>query len=170
MDDSAIAVFTNRGRERLLSEGGSQSWALDPTRAVKCTYVVCIQNRTSQEWGAPTHDHRHAFLVGKIAGVSPSRETPGRFLIHFEQFADIDKPIEEKWRNPVRYTSLGELGIDPATLTFKRVRARHRERLTDPAEPPASAPKRGLDIANAKKALAEFYGVPVGAIEIVIRG
>jgi len=170
MDDSAIAVFTNRGRERLLSEGGSQAWALDPAHAARCNYVVCIQNRVSREWGEPTHDHRHAFLVGKVAGVSPSKEAPGRFLIRFEQYADINVPIEEKWRNPVRYTSLGALGINAAALSFKRARARTRERLADPEEVLAAAPKRGLDIVNAKKALAEFYGVPVDAIEIVIRG
>lgn len=169
MDDTAIAVFTNRGRDRLLAEGGSQAWALDPARAAMCDYLVCIQNRHADGWGQPTHKHRHAFLVAKIAGIVPSKETPGRFMILFTEYASIDIPIKEKWRNPVRYTDLAALGIDPAELKFSRVRVRPlRESAPKPEE--KSSAKEGLDIASAKKALSAFYGVSLDAIEIVIRG
>ncbi len=164
MNDTAIAVFTNRGRDRLLAEGGSQAWALDPGRAAMCNYLVCIQNRRGDGWGQPTHKHRHAFLVAKVAGIVPSKETHGRFMILFTEYASIDVPIEEKWRNPVRYTSLSALGIHPGSLKFNRMRVRPRE----PEHKPAA--KVGLDIAGAKKALAAFYGVPTDSIEILIRG
>ncbi len=173
MDDTAIAVFTNRGRDRLLAEGGSQAWALDQARAAMCNYLVCIQNRHADGWGQPTHQHRHAFLVAKVAGVVPSKEAPGRFMILFTEYASVDIPIKEKWRNPVRYTDLASLGIDSAKLKFSRVRLRllrasAPEKLPEPED--KSAAKEGLDIASAKKALSAFYGVPTGAIEIVIRG
>jgi hypothetical protein len=71
-------------------------------------------------------------------------------------------------RTDVRYTSLSELGINTAKLSFKRVRV--RERLNEVKRASEAAAKPGLDIANAKKALSDFYGVPVDAIEIVIRG
>lgn len=168
MKETAIAVFTNRGRSRLLAEGGSQAWTLDPGRAAMCNYLVCIQNRHADGWGQPTHEHRHAFLVAKVAGIVPSKETAGRFMILFTEYASIDIPIEEKWRNPVRYTSLSALGIDPDTLKFNRVRVRPREEPRELQGKPAA--KEGLDIAGAKKALAAFYGVPTDSIEILIRG
>ena len=43
-------------------------------------------------------------------------------------------------------------------------------RAASPAVPNAASESRGLDIAEATKALATFYRVPVTAIEIVIRG
>ena len=109
----------------------------------------------------------------EVAGVVPSKEAPGRFMILFTEYAPIDIPIEQKWRNPVRYTDLASLGIDPGKLKFGRVRQRllRASALEERPEPKDKAvAKEGLDIASAKKALSTFYGVPVDAIEIVIRG
>ena len=67
----AIAVFTNRGRDRLIAEGGTQAWVLNPERARKLTYVVCAQKRNDGDWGQPTHKQGQGFLIGKISSMSP---------------------------------------------------------------------------------------------------
>jgi hypothetical protein len=171
----AVAVFTNRGLNRLLAEGGTQAWSLQPERAKKLKYVVCTQNRDDGEWGAPTHAQGQGFLIGKISGVEPSPEgREGRYIILFDEYAEIDvSNMAYQWRNPVRYIELNDFGIDPDTLTWKRVTPRTDEqppRAASRAGLTAAAESRGLDIAQAKTALATFYRVPVTAIEIVIRG
>lgn len=170
----AVAVFTNRGRDRILSERGTQAWVLKPANAKKFKYVVCAQNRDDGDWGAPTHAQGQGFLIGKLKDVLPSPEgRAGRYIITFDEYAEINVPnMAYQWRNPVRYIELNDFGIDPEKLTWKR------NSLHTDGEPPraASLPEvtptetRGLDIADAKKALAVFYRVPVNNIEIVIRG
>lgn len=170
----AVAVFTNRGLNRLLAEGGTQAWSLQPERVKKLKYVVCTQNRDDGDWGAPTHAQGQGFLIGKISGVELSPEgRESRYIILFDEYAEIDVPnMAYQWRNPVRYIELNDFGIDPDKLAWKRASPRPGEppRAASPTEPATSAESRGLDIAEAKKALAAFYRVPVTAIEIVIRG
>lgn len=164
----AIAVFTNRGRDRLIAEGGTQAWVLNPERARKLTYVVCAQKRNDGDWGQPTHKQGQGFLIGKISSIEPSPE-PGcgeRFIVRFSAYADIDVPnMAQEWRNPVRYIELGDYGLDPTKLTFASLDQ-------SKTEPPRAAPSstQPLDMANAKKALSAFYNVPVSSIEITIRG
>jgi hypothetical protein len=150
-----VAVLTKTSPQKLRDNGYTGSWTLDPERARNRDYVVCVRNAP----GEP--DDRHAFLVGKITKVVDSPMTKGRYRILFEQVAEIDVPIERKWRNPVFYTSSSFLGIDASELKFSRAkpRARVKERQSD-----------GLDIASAKEALATFYDISVDNIEIVIRG
>lgn len=172
-----VVVFTNRGVGRLLEEGGSQAWKLDPNRVRKLNYILCVQNRNDGDWGHPTHDQGEGFLIGKISGVetSPEAESDRRFIVRFEQYAEISIPdFWEKLgglRNPVHYLDDLEQYVDVDRLNWKSANPQ-----TD-GEPPraASLPapgsdNRGLDITEAKKALALFYRVPVTAIEIVIRG
>lgn len=170
----ALAVFTNRGLNTLLAEGGTQAWKLNPENASKMTYCVCTQNKNDGEWGQPTHEQGQGFLIGHISAVEPSPEgREGRYIVKFDQYAEIDKPnMAHDWRNPVRYIDLEEFGIDPSKLTFKPMPG------YDKPEPPKAAsgpvpPKSdmlAMDMVQAKKALSAYYGVPVGAIEITIRG
>jgi hypothetical protein len=173
-----VVVFTNRGVGRLLEEGGSQAWKLDPDRVCKLTYVVCVQNRNDGDWGRPSHDQGEGFLVGRISGVekSPEAESDRRFIIRFDEYAEISIPdFWEKLgglRNPVRYIDDLEKYVDVNALTWRRVQPQ-----TDGEPPRAALPSaspaieaKGLDITEAKKALSTFYRVPVTAIEIVIRG
>lgn len=169
----AVAVFTNRGRDRILSEGGTQAWSLNPTNAKKVKYVVCAQNRDDGDWGAPTHAQGQGFLIGRLEDVLPSPEgRPGRSIITFAEYAEIDVPnMAYQWRNPVRYIELSDFGIDPDKLVWKRCTP-----YTEGGPPRAASPggpvseSRGLDITEAKKQLSVFYRVPVSNIEIVIRG
>lgn len=168
----AVAVFTNRGLDTLLAEGGTQAWALQPERVKKLTYVVCTQNREDGDWGKPTHAQGQGFLIGKIKNVQPSPEgREGRYIIMFDEYAEIDVPnMAYQWRNPVRYIELNDFNIDPDKLTWKR-NARHTDGRSPRADAPAAhASDGGMDIADAKKALAAFYRVPVTNIEILIRG
>jgi hypothetical protein len=167
-----IVVFTNRGVGRLLEEGGSQAWKLDPKRVSKLNYVLCVQNRNDGDWGRPTAEQGEGFLIGKISGVekSPESESERRFIIRFDRYAEVTIPnLWERLgglRNPVHYLDNLERFVDVDTLDWKSV---DLDREPPRAASPISA-ERGLDITEAKKALAAFYRVPVTAIEIVIRG
>lgn len=172
---NAVAVFTNRGLNCLLAEGGTQAWVLNPERVRKLTYVVCAQNREDGSWGEPTHSQGQGFLIGRISTVDASPE-PGRedrFIIRFDEYAEIDVPhMAYQWRNPVRYIRLEDHGIDPKTLTFlplEQSKSKSVHHDLDSAN--SAAPSiRPLDMASAKRSLAAFYNVPVNSIEITIRG
>jgi hypothetical protein len=174
----ALGLFTNRGLHRLLKEGGSQAWKLNPERAKKFSYVVCAQNREDGDWGQPTHEQGEGFLIAKIRDVVPSPEgREGRYIVLFDEYAELDKKgMAYMWRNPVRYIDLDDYKIDPNKLTFQKMPPYGgASPLQQKEEPPPAAPisPRGvepMDIATAKKALAAFYKVPSSAIEITIRG
>ena len=41
--DDVIVVFTARSPERIIRDGGSQAWVLNPARAKLCRWLVCTQ-------------------------------------------------------------------------------------------------------------------------------
>jgi len=172
MTDSAIVVFTGRGRNQILREGGSQAWALNAQRARKCSYLVCTQNHPGEEWATPEAPQGTGFLVGKIMGVEPSAEGEDRWHIRISEYAPIDIPdLWDGGRNPVRYTTLEALGIDPSTLNFEPMP--EPDAPSSGASAPAFAPSGSippLSIADAKRGLAAYFGVGLDAIEITIRG
>src|SRR5579872_4060633 len=166
----AVVVFTNRGLGRLLDEGGSQAWKLDPERVRKLTYVVCVQNRDDGDWGRPTHDQGEGFLIGKISGVDLNTEDreSDRYIIQFNEYAEISVPKFWKklggLRNPVRYIDDLERYIDVNGLQWKPVRSHPDGEPPRATFRPSATEPRGMDIAEAKKALAAFYRVPVTAV------
>lgn len=174
-----IALFTAKSTDRITREGGTSSWRLDPGNARRCTYAVCVRNAHSG-WGDGKEQHHAAFIVGKIAAVVPTEPTPennespkDRYLIRFSEFARIDVP--EAWpkgyRNPVRYSSLQDLGIDPATLKWETMPEPTEAPSGEEEEPPVTAVRgEPLTIAQAKQGLALTFGVPMESVEITIRG
>lgn len=172
--EDAIVVFTARSPERIVREGGSQSWVLNAARAKNCRWLVCTQNRHNpdHEFSDATEAHGAGFLVGKVSAIRPSQE-PGdedRWQVAISQFARIEMPdLWDHGRNPVRYTSLAELGIDPATLKWEAM-AEGKAPSPSATMPFAPAPGASLTIAEAKKALAATFGVAPEAVEITIRG
>lgn len=166
-----VAVFTCRGRERILREGGSQAWRMSTNQASKRGYIVCVQNR-NQGWGNATHPHHTAFLVGKISGVVSSKGNDDRKLVKISEYADIDIPDAwEGGRNPVAYMTLEEFGIDLKDLEFHPVSAapfaNDDEAFSDDGNyEDEVAP---LTIEGAKKGLASYLGVTVEQIEITIK-
>jgi hypothetical protein len=169
--ENAVVVFTARSPNRIVREGGSQAWILNPARAKQCTYLVCTQNRNNpdHEFSDATEQHGSAFLIGKISAVRQSQAEgdEDRWMIAISEYALIDVPdVWKHWRNPVRYMSLDEMGIDPSAMYFHPM-------------PPSEEPPRGhqaelptpvLTIAEAKRQLAAAFGVKPDAVEITIRG
>jgi hypothetical protein len=173
MSDDAIVVFTKKGLSTILEIGGSDTWKLNPQRVLKCQYLVCTQNRHQQD-GTPEAPHGAAFLVGKVSGVEPAEPINGpRWLVRISEYAEIEMPdVWDGSQNPVRYTTLQSLGIDPATLDFQPMPEPSRT-----AREPAATPDmtsiddgRPLSIADAKPRLAAYYGIGPESIEITIRG
>jgi hypothetical protein len=165
--NDVLMVFTGKGLSQILADGGSQSWALNADRARRCRYLVCTQNRPGLPWSKPEAEEGAGFLIGKISGVTTARDEDSRdrFLIEIECYAEIDMPkLWDGGRNPVRYTNLADLGIDVAKLTFKPLPATKKAAAAAPAAAPA-----GLTVQQAKEGLAKTFGVPLSAIEIVIR-
>jgi len=108
--------------------------------------------------------------------TSEGRES-NRYIIKFDEYAEISVPkFWEKLgglRNPVHYLNDLEKYVDVERLEWKRIDPcadGEPSRAAFPAVSSTASESRGLDIAEAKKALATFYRVPVTAIEIVIRG
>lgn len=183
MAHPCLVVLTSRGTQRLLSEGGTQSWRLDPLRVQRLEYCVCVQNLDTGHFGGADHEQHTAFLIGRISGVVPSHEAQGRFLVQFSEYASVNCP--KAWlggRNPVRYGLLEDFGVlDPDTLDWhympdeqtadaalSRIKAGVSERLglRDARSNPQSASN---SLAEYKTELAERLGVPESAIEISIK-
>lgn len=178
MSQEATVVFTAKSVERILAEGGTSSWRLDRNHARQSAFAVCTRNANA-DWVEGPEAHHSAFLVGKVRDVVPCRPTPenkeaakNRYLIQFSEFARVNIPDVWKGdRNPVKYVTLEELGIDPSTLKW--------EAMPEPAsvsEPAGrvtslnSGAVQPLTMAEAKKGLALTFNVPPEAIEITIRG
>ncbi|HEX5461432.1 MAG TPA: hypothetical protein VFX20_15825 [Steroidobacteraceae bacterium] len=176
--EDTIVVFTARSPEQIVREGGSQAWKLDPVRARQCTWLVCTQNQhhPNHEFSTATQPHRSGFLLGRISEIRRPPEHPEstkRWQVAISKFARID--VAELWdhgRNPVRYTSLAELGINIEGLEWRPVSGEQDPDLapTQPREPTPNVPEALLTIAEAKKRLAVTFGVRPEAIEIVVRG
>lgn len=171
MPHSAIAVFTANSRDQILEIGGSASWVVAEKQARRREFLVCIRNARDVDF----HDHEPhgtAFLVGRISGLKShgvDRKGMPRWIIEISDYAVVDYPEAwGEWRNPVKYTTLEELGIDLKKLKFKPMPA--------PTKPPPApaVPDRSkagaLTIAEAKAGLALQFGVPPEAIEILIKG
>lgn len=176
--NKAIAVLTFKSREHILSVGGTCSWALNRAHARNYEFAVCTRNANTRAAEGP-EKHGTAFLIGRIADVVTSPENPDRWLLQFSEYAEVALPDTwgKGWRNPVRYTSLEDLGIELNELVFKPM----PEQVALESSENVPSPNRGTDvpveddqtlkltIAEAKEGLSAMFGVPVEAIEITIR-
>src|SRR4030088_941104 len=122
MPHSAIAVFTANSRAEILQVGGSAAWVVAEKQARRREFLVCIRN--AREVDFPDHEpHGTAFLVVRISELEPhgvDRKGMQRFFIKISEYDLIDYPEAwGEWRNPVKYTTLEKLGIDPGKLEFK---------------------------------------------------
>ena len=120
---SAIIVFTAESRDEILGNGGSQSWAVSRERAQKQEYLICVRN-AHNALSDGDEQHGTAFLIGRIsqvvAALHPKRpHEAGRWMIQISEYVDVNiTDVWRGWRNPIRYTSLEAIGIEPASLTF----------------------------------------------------
>lgn len=180
---SVVVVMTARGPERILREGGSQAWVLNPSNAKKHEFLVTVQNRHNGAWGGASEPHGTAFLIGRISDVVPSTEegSEGRYLIRISEYARINVTCGWKGRNPVRYTTLDELAIELDGIKFlpmpsvKTMEEEMGEEISAECEPvPSAAPdlptkRTFLTIPEAKEGLAATLGVTIDKIEITIK-
>lgn len=115
--ESVIKVLTDKSLETILSEGGSGPWKLNQDRASACPYVVAVRNLN----GAGDRrgvGHRTAFMIGKISEILESGD---RHVIAFGEYAPLAIPNAwEGSRNPVAYTNLEKLKIDPKLLEWRK--------------------------------------------------
>lgn len=165
---SCIVVLTSRSIERMLNEGGSQAWVLNAKQARSRHYLVCCWNPGGNY--AVSNEDRHrgeAFLVAPITAIEPAPDNPERYIIRFTKYAPVSVPnIWNGQRNPVRYSMLEALEIEPDDLVFQDIPSNLRKASPSIAE--GSVPQ--LTIEAAKRGLAARFGVSHEAIEIIIRG
>lgn len=168
--DDTIVVFTARSPDRIIREGGSQAWVLNPSRAKLCQWLLCTQNRHNpdHEFSDATEPHGQGFLLGRVSRLKRSSEGEGvRWQIEISEYARVKIP--KAWdhgRNPVRYTSLARLGIKPTEQKFEPM-----PNATGPEEAPAGKGRLPAAVmAEAKRSVAAAFGVRPEAVEITIRG
>jgi hypothetical protein len=140
----------------MLEVGGSGYWKASESRVEKCSYLLAVRNGRNA-WG----EDGEGFVVAKIRDVIPMPDRDGRLLIRFKEYAEVEIPNAwEGNRNPVFYTTLDALGINPVELTWERM----------PESPEQSVNSvRPLTIDEAKMGLAKSLGVSTSCIEITIR-
>lgn len=116
----------------------------------------------------PRNHTARAFCSGGLRPFGPQktlRETEGRWLIAIREFARVQIPDAwDQGRNPVRYRSLAEFRVNPDQVTFHP--------MPQDEEPPprrVGRPTPVLTLAEAKRQLAETFGVKPDAVEITIR-
>jgi hypothetical protein len=169
MSNKTAVVFTDKSIERILRNGGTSAWRLDRNHARQCAYAVCTRNARSDR-SEGQEAHHSAFLVGRVKDVVPSPKEEDRYLIQFSGYALVDIPdVWKGHRNPVGYSTLEEIGIEPAKLKWQPM-----PESVDVPENETHAPKTtqvgALTMAEAKIGLSLTFGVAPEAIEITIRG
>ena len=178
MSHETAVVFTAKSPERILREGGTSAWRLDRNHARRCAFAVCTRNANA-DWVEGTEAHHSAFLVGKVREVVPCPATPeneegekNRYLIQFSEFARVNIPnIWKGDRNPVKYSTLEDLGIDPSVLKWELMPASaNAAEAVGQVASVKSLAVQPLTMAEAKKGLALTFNVAPEAVEITIRG
>ena len=161
--NTAIQTFTHHAFAEIVNKGGDYEWVLNQKRAETYRYLVCCSsvgvNRGS------------GFLVGKINGIEFFRvdeKGNNRYQICVSEVAAIDIPnLWSGQQNPVKYTSLEELGIDLSRLNFEDVAEIKSTFNSHQISETECIP---LTIQQAKAGLAKKYGVSEDNIEILIKG
>lgn len=172
MADKVLAVLTSKSRDRMMSEGGTAHWVLNPAEVRKFDHVICVRHANSPidpGPGSRPEPHGAAFLVAKIRDLEVTKRDQGRtrYRVLFDEVADVSAP--DFWdgsRNPVRYMPTAEVlasGIDLGALKFKPM---PRGAVSSPDSMNIGA----LTIEQAKRGLAKTFSVSPDAIEIIIRG
>lgn len=153
--ENTITTFTRNQLQEIKAKGCDYSWVLSKDRARACKYLVCCHSEGARQ--------RNAFLAALISGIRFDHVDDSgnkRWAIEISEYASIDIPNVWKKgsRNPVHYTSLDELGIDPSTLKFEKL----------PLE--SGNDINSLTIEQARQGLAKSFAVSPEQIEITIKG
>jgi hypothetical protein len=183
----AAVVFTFKSIERILTDGGTQSWRMNRAHMGTFGHVITCRNQSAEAEGPEPHGS--AFLIGKVRDIVPSTEPHAivetqqtgkqRYLIRMTEAALIpDRPGIWQWgRWPMHIDTLAALGIDPNDYVFKPLEELLSNiKKTSPASAPGLPPAAAgfgsgwrERIDRAKVSLAADLGVDPGALEITVR-
>ncbi len=158
-----LMVFTSKSLATMKQEGGSGNWAANRERLRHAKWIVATRNEKSS-WTQGDEGHGSAFLIGRVSGI---KQAPGpeqnRFVVAFNRYAELNVP--NAWtgsRNPVAYTDLETLGIDPDKLTWLEfVPTQVEERARTVSEPTAI-------IDRARSMIAEAFSISPDAVKITV--
>lgn len=164
MPDEAILVFTGRSVDRMIAEGGSSAWALNPARARTCKYIVCARNSHAKFTTPGPEPHRSVFLVARLAHVTPAAgpSEEGRYLLAFRDYALVQKLDVWRGRNPVRYTTLERLGMNAATLDWNEMPATDAQPAVEASAALSGSVPLASAIAEAEEGLVKALGATGG--------
>lgn len=164
-----VVIFTAKDLQKAFEQGGAGNWKLNAERVRKCGYIILTANSQHRQSVHPKSKHGHAFLIGKISGLSPEayddlgNKKDSRWIIQFSEYAEVDIPdVWGGYQNPVKYGFLSDYDIDPDTLDWKPFPL---DQVVDQAlinVPP-------LTIEQAKLGMAKKLGITPDCIEITIR-
>ena len=157
-----VMVFTSKSLETMKHEGGSGNWAANKDRIKHARWIVATRNQKSG-WTQGEEGHGHAFLIGRVSGIkqAPAPEN-SRYVILFDRYAELNVP--EAWtgdRNPVAYTDLTTLGINPDELEWKDFAPAIAR-----GEGAASTPAAVID--QARMLVANAFSVSPDAVKITV--
>ncbi len=194
MAPKAAVVFTYKSVERILMDGGTQSWRMHESHFGQFDYVICARNALHKHPPSEgSEPHKSAFLIGRVKDIVPSTdpeviaevaagESKPRFLIRMTEAALLPLiPDFWKWgRWPAHYDDLDALGIDLSGLDFKPLPKMLENLFRE--KPPISAPtvkapaqaaspvRPWRDIIESTRlGLSAQLGIDPSAIEITIR-
>jgi hypothetical protein len=170
MEPDVVMVLTSKSFDTMVAEGGSGDWRANEDQIRKCRWIVAARNRHS-DWAQGDEAHGTAFLIGKIVGVKPSPDVPGRVVILFNQYADLNIPTAwDGQRNPVAYTTLNDLALDAAALDWKPFpNSSQLQPSSSQNNPSAESVAPALVLERAKLMIAEALSIKPSNIEITIR-
>ncbi|MDB9493382.1 hypothetical protein PN441_13225 [Spirulina major CS-329] len=112
--EDTLLTFTIHDEQYIKANQYDDAWVLSAERASNCKYLVCCHSQEPQKGTA--------FCVGLVSQIQAKNPGDGktRYAICISAYAPIDLPdVWDGGQNPVRYVSLQDLGIDPASLTFE---------------------------------------------------
>jgi len=158
-----LMVFTSKSLKTMKQEGGSGNWAANRERLRHAKWIVATRNEKSN-WTQGDEGHGSAFLIGKVSGIkqAPTPEQ-NRFVVAFDRYAELSIP--NAWtgsRNPVAYTDLGSLGIDPDKLVWTEFVPTQVEERVGPTDEPTAI------IDRARSMIAEAFSISPDAVKITV--
>src|ERR1035441_8025593 len=134
-------------------------------RRTGTTRITCFRTQ-------PSRTGPDSWSAGFLVYIRRWEGGRNRWLVEFSEFARIDCPgLWDHRRNPVRYTTLKELGINPSALKWEPMpKPVLAKQLAGKDTDTRKTGVRPLTMAEAKMGLALTFKVPPEAIEITIRG
>jgi hypothetical protein len=163
--DNVVMVFTSKSLETMKEEGGSGHWAASRSRIKHAKWIVATRNKKSG-WTQGNEDHGSAFLIGRVTGIkeAPAPESK-RFVVLFDRYAEVNIP--DAWtgnRNPVAYTDLEALGINPDELEWKEFQGAASE----PQHPTRAGTAPSVVIDQARVMIAQALSISPEAVKITV--